>query len=100
MKATIVAVSPRGYTAHFETPEGQLERLLATLPRIEATLAGAGYRQTAVDLQRTPEGLPICPMHGEVMKKREKQGDVWFSHRLGDSEQFCRGYGPPAREGA
>jgi hypothetical protein len=44
----------------------------------------------------TPEGLPICPKHGEVMQKREKQGDIWYSHRIIDTdtgeELYCRGY--------
>ena len=98
MKATVATVSPRGFTVHFESPDDQLAQLLAILPRIEASLAAAGYRPTASDWQRTPEGLPICPIHGEVMKKREKQGDVWYSHRLANGEQFCRGYGAPCRE--
>lgn len=46
--------------------------------------------------QWTPEGLPICPGHGEVMPKREKQGDVWFSHKVIDPDtgevSYCRGY--------
>lgn len=46
--------------------------------------------------QWTPEGLPVCPKHGDVMGKREKQGDVWYSHRVIDpttgEEHYCRGY--------
>lgn len=40
---------------------------------------------------RTPDGLPICPIHGTPMQKREKQGDTWFSHRL-PGGGYCRGY--------
>ena len=43
----------------------------------------------------TPDGLPICPRHGEVMPRREKQGDEWFSHKVTDEHgqvHYCRGY--------
>ena len=43
----------------------------------------------------TPEGLPICPVHGEVMTQREKQGDTWYSHGVIDAsgeKVWCRGY--------
>ena len=30
-----------------------------------------------------------CPIHGVVMKRREKDGQVWHSHKVGDS--WCRG---------
>lgn len=44
--------------------------------------------------QYTPEGSPICPRHNVPMVKREKQGDVWYSHNTGseDSPLWCRGY--------
>jgi len=45
--------------------------------------------------QWTPEGLPICPKHNEVMPKREKQGDVWYSHKIIDEQGevfYCKGY--------
>jgi hypothetical protein len=41
--------------------------------------------------QYTPEGLPICPKHGIVMSKREKQGDTWHSHQT-STGNYCRGY--------
>lgn len=45
--------------------------------------------------QRTPEGEPICPVHNVVMQRREKQGDVWHSHKVtgkNGKECYCRGY--------
>lgn len=61
-----------------------------TLKRIEAQQgASSSY-------QWTPEGLPICPKHGEVMAKREKQGDIWYSHKVIDEAtgevHYCKGY--------
>jgi len=44
--------------------------------------------------QYTPEGSPICPRHNVPMVKREKQGDIWYSHNVGTEQdpQWCRGY--------
>ena len=51
--------------------------------------------QAAQQWSYTPDGLPICPRHGAPMKKREKQGDIWYSHVVtapdGD-DLYCRGY--------
>lgn len=45
---------------------------------------------------RTPEGTPICPKHGVPMTKREKQGDIWWSHPVINPDTgeklYCRGY--------
>ena len=30
-----------------------------------------------------------CPIHGCAMKRREKDGQVWYSHKAGDA--WCRG---------
>jgi len=66
--------------------------------RMTATLISLGYRPatTGDTWQRTSEGLPICPKHGEVMPQREKQGDTWHSHRVVDEATgevtYCRGY--------
>ena len=71
------------------------ERLFAVLNRI-ATALETLARAKSCDFARTPEGLPICPKHNAVMKKREKQGDTWFSHRVihpsSGEELYCRGY--------
>lgn len=51
--------------------------------------------------QRTPDGQPICPKHGEAMVQREKQGDTWHSHSVIDpntgEKLYCRGY--PTKNG-
>ena len=48
----------------------------------------------AATWQTTPDGIPICPRHGVPMRRREKQGDTWYSHNVGtDGEElWCRGY--------
>lgn len=105
MKAVIETISPLGYKVCFEVgrpsppaplPEGEggeLEALLKLLADVETALRDAGYEATG-ELPRTPDGLPICRKHGAVMDKRERQGDVWFSHKviLGEGrEAWCKG---------
>lgn len=94
-RITIKALSPDGWPVDFEIDPATTKTGEAT-----AFLEKYGYKPapTAEDsksIQYTPEGLPICPKHGEVMRKREKQGDTWYSHRVvadDGSEHFCRGY--------
>jgi hypothetical protein len=81
----------------FDLPLAQVQRAVARLPRY-------GIQPAPVDWQRTPEGEPICPVHNVVMQRREKQGDVWHSHKLIDDrgqERYCRGYrhGPADDDG-
>lgn len=50
----------------------------------------------------TADNLPICPRHHVVMRRREKQGDVWHSHAVTSSdgeELYCRGYPGPDSPG-
>jgi hypothetical protein len=50
----------------------------------------------------TADGAPICPRHGVPMRKREKQGDEWHSHKCFDAmgrEVYCRGYPGPDSPG-
>lgn len=94
-KVIIRTVDKAGWPIDFElTPEpGRTAEAIAFLE-------AHGYRPapTAEDskaIQWTAEGLPICPKHGEVMRKREKQGDTWYSHTVQDEhggQHYCRGY--------
>lgn len=82
----------------------QFDVQLHHLPAALARLRQYGVAPAAVDWQRTPEGAPICPVHGVVMQRREKQGDVWHSHKVVDAqghERYCRGYrhGHPDEDG-
>lgn len=41
---------------------------------------------------RMPDGTPDptwCPIHAVAMKRHEKDGQVWYSHK--DGELYCRG---------
>jgi len=41
------------------------------------------------------DGPTICPIHHVAMKRREKNGDIWYSHKAHDAstgqEYWCRG---------
>jgi hypothetical protein len=94
-KVTIRTVDKNGWPIDFELiPEpGQLAKSIAFLE-------AHGYRPAPMGedkkgFEYTPEGLPICPRHGEPMRKREKQGDTWYSHTVDDGrghDLYCRGY--------
>jgi hypothetical protein len=94
MKATITTISPSSYLVNFETPDMRLEELVSQLPKLERILAGAGYLPNG-EMMKSPEGLPICPRHGEVMRQREKQGDAWYSHKVTNPVtgeiSYCKG---------
>lgn len=96
---SIRTVHPKGWPVEFE-----IEPADPKLHEIITDLARLGYRPDTANsdiCQYTPDGLPICPIHGEVMPKREKQGDTWFSHKVTDPTTgevtYCRGY--PSKSG-
>ena len=88
----ITARHPLGFVIEFEFEDGD------DVNKKARGLAKLGYTSptNGDDWRRTPEGLPICPIHGEVMVKREKQGDEWHSHKVTDPVTgelcYCRGY--------
>jgi hypothetical protein len=93
-KIVIHAITEDGWPVDFELApaKGILDEAVAYLQA-----RGFSPAPTATDskeLQWTAEGLPICPKHGEIMKKREKQGDTWYSHNVEANGQkhYCRGY--------
>jgi hypothetical protein len=70
----------------------KLETALGWLAERGATPTGNGRPG------QEPEGEPdpsICPIHHVQMQRREKQGDVWYSHKAIDpetgAEYWCRG---------
>lgn len=56
-----------------------------------------GYTPAAQtqEWQTLPDGTPICPKHHAPMRKRERQGDTWYSHNVaaeGAAPVYCKGY--------
>lgn len=101
-KITIHTLNQNNWPVDFEiAPEnGALDKAIAYLE-------GKGFTPAPTpadskDLQWTAEGLPLCPKHGEVMKKREKQGQTWYSHTVEDDhgqKHYCRGYASKSSPG-
>ncbi len=95
-KITIHTIHPNGWPLDFEFTPKEKGDLDAALSKLEGWgFSPAPTAEAARDFQYTPEGDPICPKHGEVMRKREKQGDTWHSHGVTDAQgnkHYCRGY--------
>ncbi|MCC6607887.1 MAG: hypothetical protein IT327_32075 [Anaerolineae bacterium] len=92
---TLIAFHPTGYELHIPVT---FEELPATMRR----LAARGYTPSREPVL-TAEGLPICPRHGVPMQQRNRQGDIWFSHKLVHPETgetvYCRGYASASSPG-
>lgn len=92
---TLIAFHPTGYELHIPVT---FEELPATMRR----LAARGYTPSREPVL-TAEGLPICPRHGVPMQQRNKQNDVWYSHKMVHPETgetvYCRGYASASSPG-
>ena len=92
---TLIAFHPTGYELHIPVT---FEELPSTMRR----LAARGYTPSREPVL-TAEGLPICPRHGVPMKQRNRQGDIWFSHKMVHPETgetvYCRGYASASSPG-
>lgn len=88
-----IAAVYQGYTITVAF-DGSVTQIPAAIDRLRA-IGATPTAQPAQQWAYTPEGLPICPKHNAPMKKREKQGDTWYSHIVTapDGEDcYCRGY--------
>jgi hypothetical protein len=69
-----------------------------TLDQLCDMLEARGYAAQAQtqEWQTLPDGTPICPKHHTPMRKRERQGDTWYSHSAGKGTDgkdiYCKGY--------
>jgi CTP:molybdopterin cytidylyltransferase MocA len=69
-----------------------------TLDQLCDMLDKRGYTAAAQtqEWQTLPDGTPICPKHHTPMRKRERQGDTWYSHSAGKDasgkDVYCKGY--------
>ncbi|MCL4265201.1 MAG: hypothetical protein KJ069_18440 [Anaerolineae bacterium] len=92
---TIIAIHPSGFEVHVEVELPELHKTICLLEQ-------RGYRPSR-ELVYTAEGLPVCPRHGVPMQKREKQGDLWYSHKITNPQTgevvYCRGYTSPSSPG-
>lgn len=94
-KITIKAIDPAGWPIDFELdPQpGASAAAIDFLEKHGYKPAPSGEAPRA--FQELPGGSILCPKHDVPMKKREKQGDVWYSHTITDThghELYCRGH--------
>jgi len=101
-------ISPDGFicqlTLRGESGKELLEKAQAALIWLNGQgCRPAGWRQSDTEIGKEgasqpmstptlPDGTPDpawCPIHGVAMKRREKDGQVWYSHKAGDG--WCRG---------
>lgn len=86
---------PLEITAHLD-----VRRLSALVGYLEGIGVEPPHQPAGFEL--TPDGLPICPRHRVPMRKREKQGDEWHSHKVingAGEEVYCKGYEAPDSPG-
>ena len=101
MRMVVKLVHPLGFPCEIDL----LEEEAQTVDTLLAAMLQRGYRPRAGEWPTGPSGAPLCLKHGGIeMQQRERQGDVWHSHKViteqGD-DLYCRGvpYGPKAQDG-
>jgi hypothetical protein len=96
---TIKAVSSKGYDMMFTLRDADeqvlLKRLIEYFKKLEEdigvhpTLKPPGNGNGNVS-QNIPEDDPgYCRIHSTAMKRHEKDGQHWYSHKVGDD--WCKG---------
>ena len=108
-----IGFSPRGVDIRFTMRAPKMSALLAGLDKLLETLEAQGWppakaliiagleaqpsSQPALAAQPTlSNGQPdpaLCPIHQCSMARREKDGQVWFSHKVPDGT-WCKGKPP------
>lgn len=92
MRAVLRITHPSGVDVELDV----LDAELATIDTLVTTLLAKGYRPRAGEWPKGPGGNPLCVRHGGVeMQAREKQGDMWYSHKVittQGEELYCRGF--------
>jgi hypothetical protein len=92
-----------GYKAALTLAGENGSDLLGKAPAVVEALGKLGASPTAqavTQAQATSPTEKICPIHGAKMRRREKNGEVWWSHRAyreDGTEFWCRGETKAAR---
>jgi hypothetical protein len=107
--ANVKVISPNGYPWMLTVRQESAEEFVAQLERTENWLI---RKEWAPDLWRKPankkqlelqqasreasgeaeQDETWCPIHQASMTRREKHGEVWYSHKAGDV--WCNGKPP------
>jgi len=90
------ATNGNGFTVQFTMRNGEMGELVKRVEQLTAhllasgwTAQGNGNEKAAPKLENGQTDPAWCPIHGCAMKRREKDGQVWYSHKVGDD--WCRG---------
>lgn len=88
-----VRVRVNGVEGPLTISGGRLQDVLTAVGLLPQT-PGLRLVEEARSWQTLPDGTPICPKHNVPMRKREKQGDEWYSHSVDHDGKacFCKGY--------
>jgi hypothetical protein len=83
---TVEAFHKAGFRVTFATTAAKVDGAVSWLQK-------RGFNAERAP-RTTPDGTPLCPKHNVPMRKREKQGDAWYSHNVGTEERplWCKGY--------
>jgi len=87
------SVSLETFTSIEGTKEGVKVYFSYTAPSVALAYQAATYLCDLLDKPITPNGKNgdhVCPIHGVEMTRHEKEGGVWYSHKLEDGS-WCRG---------
>ena len=84
---------------HAPTGRDVLEQAAGALAYLASTGCTPEHSTAVAATQPTREDLPadgtasasFCTIHNVEMKRREKDGQVWYSHKIGGTEDWCRG---------
>ena len=85
---------PEKSNAHNEQSNGQGEKSNApseqAIPETIAKTKTKSIAREQAEQAAAAGPLVICSIHNAPMDRREKDGDIWYSHRLPDG-QWCKG---------
>ena len=82
---------------------GELTVEAPTFDEVRKTLRamrshGIAPREKVEPFTIFPDGTAWCAKHEAVMSKRERQGDEWYSHNVGDKSRPCYCKGRPGKD--
>lgn len=93
----VFAVSPQGYEIHFQLSG---EKAYCHAVKLLETMSKDGFTARPSKSTSTPRAKPagadnatdtqVCAVHNATMKRHEKDGNSWYSHKLADGA-YCKG---------
>ena len=86
-------LSPEGFrcqlTLRGESGREIIEKAQAAIQHLQAQGCQPQPTHTRANGNGQPKDVRICPIHQTEMRRWEKDGKVWYSHKLDDG--WCKG---------